>query len=297
MGCSLRLQRFCCCCSLRTGTLVIGTLGWLNTLSQIFITPGSMHLNNHKYGHADKNEVIDNSLFARIGVCVISLLVSVLLIVGVYKKNNKFMLPWLVLQCLGCVAISIIALICFGATFMVPSQHIAVFIAITVALILMGSLACILLLIIPISSFVFVPVANILFAQAFADFPSDIKQFETFSAKIEALIFIPRIIYTVLNVLAVITLIIGACKNNHKLLLPWLIFHTITCIGGSVSSVTVLVYILCIMCHFTLKLMFVIVFFIVLLITALWWYFLLCVWSYYKELQEGSLQKSKQSAV
>ncbi|GLV35693.1 hypothetical protein CBL_01156 [Carabus blaptoides fortunei] len=141
MGFTLRLQRFCCCCTLRTGTLVIGTLGWLNTLSQIFITPGSMQLDNDDFGDSEKKAVIDNSLFARIGACVISLLVSVLLIVGVYKKNNKFMLPWLVLQCLGCVAISIIALICFGATFMVSSEHTAVLISITAALILMGSVA------------------------------------------------------------------------------------------------------------------------------------------------------------
>ncbi|GLV35694.1 hypothetical protein CBL_01155 [Carabus blaptoides fortunei] len=140
MAFSLRLQRFCCCCTLRTGTLVIGTLGWLNTLSQIFFVPQSSHLSIDEYGHSEYEPLTDNySLRTRIGACMISLLVSVLLIVGVYKKNNKFMLPWLVLQCLGLIVISILCPICFGAIFFVDSNHTGLFIGLAIVLFLLGS--------------------------------------------------------------------------------------------------------------------------------------------------------------
>lgn len=138
MGCSLRLQRFCCCCTLRTGTLVIGTLGWVGTLSQIFGTTGSFELENDDYEHSRSNATY--ALAARIGACLISLLISVLLIVGVYKQNNKFMLPWLVLQCLGCIAITIGFFVAFVGIFLVASNHTGLVVALTIVLFLFGLL-------------------------------------------------------------------------------------------------------------------------------------------------------------
>lgn len=106
---ALRLQRFCCCCTTKTGSLVIGTAGWVLTLIEII---GLVTLKTHstteekKINTTDDDDEINlfesdkSDLAYEIGSAVVTFIVCALLIWGIYKRDKRFMLPWLVSKCI-----------------------------------------------------------------------------------------------------------------------------------------------------------------------------------------------------
>lgn len=120
MGFSLRLEKFCGCCTLRTGSLITGTAGWILTLIQIFTildTPiRSASEENINTGDSDTDNFLNSinhlnnnheNMYGEIGYGVVSFLLCVLLVIGVYKKDRRFILPWLVLKATEAVLLTI----------------------------------------------------------------------------------------------------------------------------------------------------------------------------------------------
>jgi len=98
------LTKCCCCFPLRTGVIIIGTLASAVALIQLLIILLS------------PPETLNSVTYAiYIVATVASIVLSVLLIVGVYQNRPQFLLPWMIVQPIQTVTILILAILVFVA--------------------------------------------------------------------------------------------------------------------------------------------------------------------------------------
>ncbi|GLV35690.1 hypothetical protein CBL_01159 [Carabus blaptoides fortunei] len=100
----LRVEKCCCCASLRTGCLIIAILSLLSTIATIFGMGGNIVGGNHT--DAAKNKVSNQANMILKGlICAISLLLCIGLIYGTIKKNRKLLKSWVILKTIECVLV------------------------------------------------------------------------------------------------------------------------------------------------------------------------------------------------
>jgi Domain of unknown function (DUF4728) len=98
------LTKCCCCIPLRTGVIIIGTLASAVALIQLLIILLS------------PPETLNSGTSAIFIVSTVaSIVLSVLLIVGVYQNRPAFLLPWMIVQPIATTAILIIIILMFVA--------------------------------------------------------------------------------------------------------------------------------------------------------------------------------------
>lgn len=100
---AIKFKKFCCCCNLRTGSLVIGTLGWVFVFAEIAniirMHNADSYLDDYDYDSEDAiwvRKYAKNMIYVQISHTITNTLVSALLVYGVYKANRRCILPWLI---------------------------------------------------------------------------------------------------------------------------------------------------------------------------------------------------------
>ncbi|XP_037789490.1 uncharacterized protein LOC119584968 [Penaeus monodon] len=122
----------CCCCSLRTGSLVLativivtGTLGMINEIG-VFVVGDLPHnmrevCEQEKNDDMDVEECIDFSLPIVYGVLItklvldiIQVIISILLVHGILKNKTRFMIPYMIMVLIGIIIMLLVALLAIG---------------------------------------------------------------------------------------------------------------------------------------------------------------------------------------
>lgn len=91
------------------------------TLIQLFYLTSPLKAEKRKYKDSEEDIAIE------IGYSLVTLLVCIALICGVYKNNRRFILPWLVLKCLECIIWTVITVIIFILFFFMEAKLILIF--------------------------------------------------------------------------------------------------------------------------------------------------------------------------
>lgn len=152
----MTLLNKCCCCELRVGALILGWLGtigaFLSLASNISnltkineITQQIIDMQTQKHDQEplsdDAKNAIENGVrgffIAHTALLLLSILVSILLIVGVMKRNKNFLLPWLIYNMLSIIVTGLVVLVvCVFLAVLAPAK-----VAVIVLFILGGAIA------------------------------------------------------------------------------------------------------------------------------------------------------------
>jgi len=128
----MRLQKFCFCCSVRTGTIVLAVLGTISPLLSLiglsiqfhgalkYITSAlSLFKQEEDSEHleyaAKATSIVIGIFSVLIIIYAIDTLIGILAVVGAVKKRKNFLMPWIVTQgiavCLSvCLLITVMAI-------------------------------------------------------------------------------------------------------------------------------------------------------------------------------------------
>lgn len=163
-----RLKQFCCCCSLKTGCLIIGHLGWVSkkfvyiyffllniTFSlQIGSICNFINALNALSIESEDSYATRNSSYVGLGLAILYFFISISLVVGTYKviffidnlkiiireqilfnlfflqENQKYILPFLCLHFISVILVYLLTLFLFVYMFIGGSFFIAIFVII-----------------------------------------------------------------------------------------------------------------------------------------------------------------------
>ncbi|XP_047494819.1 uncharacterized protein LOC125042986 isoform X2 [Penaeus chinensis] len=123
----------CCCCSLRTGSLVLativivtGTLGMINEIGALIVgdIPDTLRevCEKEENDNMDVDECYNFSLPIVYGVLITKLVldiiqvtISILLVHGILKNKTRFMIPYMIMVLVGIIIMGLVALLAIGA--------------------------------------------------------------------------------------------------------------------------------------------------------------------------------------
>lgn len=115
MGFLTKLKQLdkCCCLPVRTGATVIAALGiCLSALQLVGCLAGIGYVDNHVW-YIRQRETFFATLTVSVVLAAVATTICSLLLVGIKKNNHKFMVPWIVMQIIGCClqCLSIVAML------------------------------------------------------------------------------------------------------------------------------------------------------------------------------------------
>merc|ERR1712071_647143 len=100
----MRLQKFCFCCSVRTGTIVLAVLGTISPLLSLIGLSIQFH-GALKYITSalslfkqEEDTIVIGIFSVLIIIYAIDTLIGILAVVGAVKKRKNFLMPWIVTQ-------------------------------------------------------------------------------------------------------------------------------------------------------------------------------------------------------
>ncbi|GLV35695.1 hypothetical protein CBL_01154 [Carabus blaptoides fortunei] len=298
MGCStlLRIERFCCCSTLRIGSFIIGYLGLMS--HSIQVVAGSVQLAYFRdqyylaHRHHNNNNTItiyDSGHFYMLVAKYMSVIIaynvslalaSASLIWGIHKRKSEFMLPWLIFQVVNFCSVSLIMLvgvISFAVRLGVANGVLFFILGLVAAIsstdILQINHGALVIGYLNITSAVFSVISTIAQLASPTDVPEQLK-----------------IAITVTLVLSCITLLVnslmvyGVHEGKPGFLIAWLVLKLVVLL-----VVTVFLTGLCgqVLLSGADGHQYAVIFVVIPLTLALAWYLFLVVYSHYKELCDG----------